>query len=48
VRDDLAADSYTITWRGEDDAGRRVVSGVYFYRLVAPGFDKTERMVLLK
>lgn len=34
---------HSIVWNGEDRA-----SGVYFYRLKAGGFEKTERCVLLK
>jgi flagellar hook assembly protein FlgD len=48
VRENLTARDYTVTWNGEDDAGRRVGSGVYFYRLEAPGFTDTKQMVLLK
>jgi hypothetical protein len=35
-------------WDGIDDAGRRVSSGVYFYRLVTSDLDASRRMVLLK
>jgi len=48
VSESLAASDYSIQWNGEDNAGRRVGSGVYFYRLEAPGFSETRRMVLLK
>ena len=37
-----------VTWHGDDDTGRHVASGVYFYRLTAPGFSKTRKMVLLQ
>jgi len=37
-----------ITWSGEDDGGRPVSSGTYFYRLEAEGVSRTNRMVLLK
>ena len=36
------------TWNGRDDRGSRVATGVYFYQLTAPGFEKTRRMVFLK
>jgi len=49
----LAADrrspgEYEVTWDGRDDGGRRVASGVYFYRLQAGSFTAQKRMVLLK
>jgi hypothetical protein len=39
---------YGLDWDGANDAGRRVSSGVYFYRLEAPGFTRTRKMLLLK
>jgi hypothetical protein len=44
----LPAGTYTSSWDGTDGAGRRVASGVYFYRLVAGDFTATRKMVLLK
>jgi hypothetical protein len=38
----------TVTWDGLDEAGNAVATGMYFYRLTAPSFDKTMKMVLLK
>ena len=49
--DDLQApspDGRQVTWDGRNDAGMQVSSGVYFYRLTAPGFTETRKMVLLK
>jgi hypothetical protein len=37
-----------VTWDGRDSQGRRVSSGVYFYRLTAGQFEKSRTMVLLK
>jgi WD40 repeat protein len=45
---DLPAGRHTRTWDGTNDRGNRVGSGVYFYRLVMPGFADTKKMVLLK
>jgi len=39
---------HTIDWNGRNNAGQQVSSGVYFYKLVAKGFTKTKKMVLLK
>ena len=35
-------------WYGDDDSGRQMPSGVYFYRLEAGNFTETKRMVFLK
>jgi len=38
----------TVTWQGVDDNGHELPSGVYFYRLVTPGYETTRKMLLLK
>jgi hypothetical protein len=37
-----------VTWDGTDRRGQHVSSGVYFYRLRAPGFQRTRKMVLVE
>jgi hypothetical protein len=48
VAEPLPAGEYTVEWNGNDDAGRRVGSGVYFYRLDVDGYSETRKMVMLK
>jgi len=48
VQGEQKAGTYTVTWRGRDDRGREVSSGVYFYRFTAGGMAETHRMLLLK
>jgi flagellar hook assembly protein FlgD len=44
----LPAGSHEVTWTGDDDAGRPVAAGVYFY-LVAHGDERSVgRMALVK
>lgn len=42
------AGRYSVSWDGRDDAGRRVGSGVYYYSLSAPPFERTRTMVLVR
>lgn len=39
---------HRVVWDGTDASGRRVASGVYLYRLDAPGFSSQKKMLLVK
>jgi hypothetical protein len=39
---------YIVTWDGKDKEGKEVSSGIYFYRLFAPAYSKSLKMILLK
>jgi hypothetical protein len=40
--------SYSVNWDGTDREGRKISSGVFFYRLVAGNYISTRKMVVLK
>lgn len=44
----MAAGNQTVEWNGTDDAGRRVGSGVYLYRLEINGMAASRKMALLE
>jgi PKD repeat protein len=48
VDDTRAANEYTVTWNGKDDAGAGVAAGVYLYKLQTGSDSQTRRMVLVK
>jgi YVTN family beta-propeller protein len=48
VNERQRADVHRVVWDGVNDAGERVASGVYFYRLAAGKFTQTKKMLLLK
>jgi hypothetical protein len=43
-----AAGRKSVAWHGKNNRGELVATGVYFYRMTAPGFERTRKMVLLK
>ena len=46
---ELPAGNHTVTWQGDDAEGRKVSSGVYFYRLSTDSeFTDTRKMLLVK
>ncbi len=44
----MEAGEHTVVWDGTTDAGTRVASGVYFYRLSTENFTDTRKMLMLK
>jgi hypothetical protein len=42
------AGSHSIIWDGTSDDGRKVASGVYFYRMESDSFNQTRKMILMK
>ena len=42
------AGTYTVTWNGKNDLGKQVSSGVYYCRIIAGDFFKTNKMILIK
>jgi len=39
---------YQVNWSGDDDSGRRVSNGVYFYQLQLDEQSRIQKMILLR
>jgi len=48
VNDVFTTGSYRVVWNGDDDSGRNVGSGVYFYKWRAGEYSSVRKMVMVK
>jgi hypothetical protein len=48
VNQNFSAKEHSIVWNGTDDNGRRVASGVYFYRMISNDYSSSRKMILMK
>jgi len=48
ISENKSSGMHTVTWNGLDNAGLKVASGVYIYRLEAGQFSCTKKMAMLK
>ncbi len=48
VNEDQATGHYKLVFNAKDDRGRSISSGVYLLRMVAPGYQKTSKMILMQ
>jgi hypothetical protein len=48
VNEDLTAGTHRITWDGRDGIGRTVPSGMYFYRIQAPGLTEVKKVFVVR
>ena len=48
VNSEKAAGNHSVVWNGQDDNGRTVASGVYYYKMYAGKYSSTKKMILMK
>jgi len=42
------AGQYTVSWSGQDESGKTVSSGIYFFKIKAGRYTSTKKMILMK
>ncbi|MEA1972755.1 MAG: FlgD immunoglobulin-like domain containing protein, partial [Candidatus Cloacimonadota bacterium] len=45
---EISAGYHSIEWNGEDKTGKKVVSGIYYYKMRTESKNSVKKMLLLK
>jgi hypothetical protein len=48
VNENFSSGEHSVVWNGDDENGRSVGSGIYFYRMQTENFTETKKMILMK
>ncbi|MCB5251219.1 MAG: T9SS type A sorting domain-containing protein, partial [Candidatus Cloacimonetes bacterium] len=48
VNDRQNAGAHTVVWNGQDERGKHVSSGIYFFNMKAGKYTSTRKMILMK
>jgi len=48
LNSEMAAANHVVTWNGDDNSGKKVSSGIYFYKMHTAKYTETKKMLLMK
>ncbi len=48
VNENMEAGNHTVVWNGQNDNGKKVASGLFFYRMKSGKYSSTKKMILMK
>jgi len=48
VKSEMEAANHVVTWNGDDNSGKKVSSGIYFYKMKTTGYTSVKKMLLIK
>ena len=48
INEELNGGIHSVSWDASNDNGEEVSSGIYFYRLILPGYFSSKKMILLR
>ena len=48
INSELDSGNHSVVWNGNDSSGKKVSSGIYFYKMKAGKYQETKKMILMK